>query len=585
MGLKYMGRGFFLGNELMAYAAKAAGASSFYAYPGTPSSEILSSFQKYAPERYAQWALNEKLALELAAAAAISGSVSACAMKQVGLNVAADPLFSVAYTGVSGALAIISADDPGPHSSQTEQDSRMYAYAAKIPVTDPANPADAFRLTKKAFEISKKYGVPVMVRPVMRVCHSRQSFDLPEETEAPRHGRFVKDPSRWAATPKHRAALHIKLTEKLKEIAEDFYSELEIKPKAPFAVVACGYPAAVCADMKDRFEGSADFIKLDMPYPIPEGLISKIENSYEKILVLEETFPLLERSFVTRNRVYGKDTGTVPSAGEFTADSCENALNLFMEKKPENKKIYAPAETAPGPKPRLCAGCGHRSAFFAIKRAAPSGIYPGDIGCYTLGTNLKAVDTCICMGASITFAESLKRENPEKPVICTIGDSTFFHTGIPALLNAKINGSPIAVAILDNATTAMTGFQPVPHAEGHITIEQTLKGLGINSVTVIDPYDIKASVAAVKAAIAAAKEENCPAVVIFRRECVTKTKMKAGKPPKVNPGCTDCGMCYEVFECPAITFNGETVEIDGASCNGCLCCVEVCPRGVIAEDK
>ena len=234
-------------------------------------------------------------------------------------------------------------------------------------------------------------------------------------------------------------------------------------------------------------------------------------------------------------------------------------------------------------KPRLCAGCGHRSAFFAIKRAAHSGIFPGDIGCYTLGTNLKAVDTCLCMGASITFAESLKRENPQRPVICTIGDSTFFHTGIPALLNAKINDAPIVVAILDNETTAMTGFQPVPHAQGKVSLEQVVNGLGIKHLAVSDPYNIKTSVELLKNALSFAEKENTPAVVILRRECVTKTKLKLNPPPKIIPGCTDCGMCYEVFECPAIFFNGESAEIDGSACNGCLSCIDLCPRGVIKE--
>ena len=580
-----MNNGFYLGNELMAYAAKVMGASSFYAYPGTPSSELLSSFQKFAPERYAQWAVNEKLAMELSVAAAISGSVSVCAMKQVGLNVAADPLFSAAYTGVSGALVIISADDPGPHSSQTEQDSRMYAYSAKIPVFDPSSPADAFELTKKAFAISKKYGIPVMVRPVMRVCHSRQTFNLPNDAETPKHGKFVKDMARWAATPKHRAELHLNLISKLNEIGEDVFSDFSIRAKNKFAIVASGYPAAVFADMYDSFKNDVDFLKIDMPYPIPAEIISKIENSYEKILVLEETFPVIERTFVNRSKVFGKDTHTVISAGEFTADECKKSLCLFLGRELIQDSSFQFDNIPKALKPRLCAGCGHRSAFFAIKRAAPSGIFPGDIGCYTLGTNLKAVDTCLCMGASITFAESLKRENPQRPVICTIGDSTFFHTGIPALLNAKINDAPIVVAILDNETTAMTGFQPVPHAQGKVSLEQVVNGLGIKHLAVSDPYNIKTSVELLKNALSFAEKENTPAVVILRRECVTKTKLKLNPPPKIIPGCTDCGMCYEVFECPAIFFNGESAEIDGSACNGCLSCIDLCPRGVIKETE
>lgn len=572
---------FYLGNELIALGAVYAGASSVYAYPGTPSSEILSSFQKFAPDRYAQWSVNEKVALELSAAAAISGSYSFCTMKQVGLNVAADPLFSVAYTGVTGAFVIVSADDPGPHSSQTEQDSRLYAYAAKIPVLDPSTPAEAFYMMEKAFRISKKYGIPVMLRPVMRICHSRTCFELPEEKNAEVKGKFVKDGSRWAATPKFRADLHLKLEEKLTLIALEESGNIKIDKKYDTAIVACGYPYSVCLDAAEKFSIQADIIKIDMPYPISAEILDTIEKTYSKILVLEETSPLLERSFKNRTKVYGKLTGTVPSRGEFTADTCINSLEKFFDKKFKSEEVYESIQIEPPAKPRLCPGCGHRGAFFAIKRAFPAGLFPGDIGCYTLGTNLKAVDTCICMGASISFAESLKRENPEKTVIATIGDSTFFHTGIPALLNAKINGAPFVLAILDNATTAMTGFQPVPHAQGKISMEKVLEGLGIKFIKICDPYEIKKSVAVIREAAAAAETSKTPTVVIFRRECVTEHKKIYGPAPKITKDCTNCGICYEIFECPAISAKDDKAVIDENTCNGCGCCIEVCPQHYI----
>lgn len=577
---------FYLGNELIALGAIAAGASSAYAYPGTPTSEILAAFKKFAPERYSQWSINEKVALELASAAAISGAYSLCVMKQVGLNVAADPLFSVAYTGVTGALVIVSADDPGPHSSQTEQDSRLYAYAAKIPVFDPASPEDAFDLTQKAFQISKKYGIPVIMRPVMRVCHSRSGFNPPETTSAEIKGKFVKDPSRWAATPKFRAELHLKLIEKLKLIADEFYEDIKIEKRHDNVIVASGYAYAVCADIVDKFKIKTDIIKLDMPHPISRKFLDKIENTYDKILVLEETFPLVEQSFTDRRKVFGKLTGTVISAGEFTADACLSAMDDFFGTTFQTKEKYLATTANPPAKPRLCAGCGHRSAFYAIKRAAPSGIYAGDIGCYTLGTNLKAVDTCICMGASVTFAESLKRENPDKPVIATIGDSTFFHTGIPALLNAEINDAPIVLAILDNETTAMTGFQPVPHAGGKVSMEKIIEGMGIGFIKICDPYEIKKSIELVKEALNYAETAKNPAVIIFRRECVTENKRIYGKPPIIiEDGCTNCGICYEIFECPALMEKDGRAVLDETACNGCMCCVEICPRHVIKENE
>lgn len=577
---------FYLGNELIALGAIEAGASSAYAYPGTPSSEILSAFQKFAPERYAQWSLNEKVALELASAAAISGSYSLCAMKQVGLNIAADPLFSTAYTGVTGALVLVSADDPGPYSSQTEQDSRMYAYSAKIPVFDPASPEDAFRLTKKAFAMSRKYGVPVMLRPVMRVCHSRTSFEISGNPEGPVKGKFVKNTERWAATPKFRAKLHRELTDKLKLIALEESENIKIQKNNDAVIITSGYPYAVCSDVMKDIDPKADIIKIDMPYPVSVELIRDIEKNYSRILVLEETFPLLEDCFSDGGKVSGKRDGTVISAGEFTADKCMESLEKFMEIRLKNKEEKTgPIETEPPAKPRLCPGCGHRSAFFAIKRAFPMGIFPGDIGCYTLGTNLKAVDTCICMGASVTFAESLKRENPDKPVIAAIGDSTFFHTGIPALLNAKINDAPIVIAILDNSTTAMTGFQPVPHAQGKISMEKVIEGLGINFIKICDPYEIKKSAVLIKEASAYAESEKTPSVVIFRRSCVTQHREIFAAAPEITNGCTDCGICYETFECPAITGGDGKAVIDPAFCNGCMCCLQVCPHHAIKEGE
>ncbi len=578
-----MVKGFFLGNELMALAAYHAGVKSAYAYPGTPSSEILSSFMHFAPERYSQWSLNEKIALELAAGEAVSGSYTLCAMKMVGLNVAADPLFSVAYTGVEGAMVLVSADDPGPYSSQTEQDSRMYAVSAKMPVFDPCNPVDAYRLTLKAYEISARYQLPVMVRPVMRVCHSRQNFSTDTEPAPAIKGSFIKDTSRWAATPKFRRMLHEKLNRTLEILAAENAPKMPEK-KHDMAVIASGYAYAMAHDVIESLELPFDIIKVDMPFPLDKQFVIEAEMVYDKIVVLEETFPVIERNFTIKTD--GRLTGLIPSEGELTADIIENCLKKTAGIPIDEKTDSGFGSPAPL-KPRLCAGCGHRPAFYAMKLAAPDGIYPGDIGCYTLGINLNAVDTCICMGASITFAESMKRSNPDKPVICTIGDSTFFHTGVSGLTNAVLNKAPIVVAVLDNETTAMTGFQPVPHMSGLISIEEACKGAGVKNIVTVDPYNLLKSVNALREALEYAHENNAPAVVIFRKECVTKTRYKNKKTAVILDNCIDCTICYDWFECPAISRSRpkHMAEIDESACVGCMVCLQVCPNKAIGVRK
>lgn len=576
-------KGFYLGNELMAMAAIHAGVKSAYAYPGTPSSEILSSFQKMAPERYAQWSLNEKIALELASGEAISGSYTMCAMKMVGLNVAADPLFSVAYTGITGAMVLISADDPGPYSSQTEQDSRMYAYSAKVPVFDPCNPQDAYDLTLKAYEISNRYQIPVMVRPVMRVCHSRQNFSTDKEALPPVNGKFAKDTARWAATPKYRRILHEKLNKTLEALAQEMSPKLPEK-KYDMAVVASGYAYSMAKDVIDEFDLPFDLIKIDMPFPLDRQFVVEMEMVYDRIVVLEESFPVIEHNFTIKT--VGRLTGLVPSEGELTADIIADCLTQTAGM--TRHEVKTPEHAAPAPlKPRLCAGCGHRPAFFAMKLAAPDGIYPGDIGCYTLGVNLQAVDTCICMGASITLAEALKRSNPEKPVICSIGDSTFFHTGVAGLTNAVLNQAQIVVAVLDNETTAMTGFQPVPHMTGKITIEQAATGAGVKHIAKVDPYNLSKSTEALRAALKYAETEKSPAVVIFTKPCVTQKRYKNKKTAEIKDNCVDCTICYEIFECPAISRDDDKRQavIDEEACVGCMVCLQVCPNKAIGVRK
>ncbi|HEY1405411.1 MAG TPA: thiamine pyrophosphate-dependent enzyme [Spirochaetota bacterium] len=577
---------FLLGNECIARGAIDAGAHSAYAYPGTPSSEILSSFREYAPDRFTQWSINEKTALECAIAEAISGKKILCAMKQVGLNASADPLFSSAYTGVRGALVIVSADDPGPYSSQTEQDSRMYAHAARLPVFDPASPKDAYHCTLKAFELSARFSIPVIIRPVMRVCHSREGVDL--RHEHPTLGQFPsfeRNVPRWAATPKFRAELHTELLDKLDRIAND--NVIKINAKNEIAIVASGYAWSLAKDIENEFEGKFDLIKVEIPYPIATDSIEKIESLYTKIIILEETFPVIENQFLDKRKVIGKWNKLVPSKGEMTVDTVRSILHRALGKtQADDRRVAHPP--LPAARPTLCAGCGHRAAFYSIKKTFPAGIFPSDIGCYTLGVNIGAVDTVLVMGAAVSFAEALSRANPEKPVIATIGDSTFFHSGIPPLINAIAANAPFVLAILDNTTTAMTGFQPVPHdGKSPVTIEGVLTGIGVSFIKVIDPYLIDDSIQLTAKAHRFASENKTPAVIIFRHPCVTKDRIKGKALPAINDRCKNCRICYEKFECPALYEDKESnrAAVNERLCTRCGVCVSVCPFSAIREDS
>jgi indolepyruvate ferredoxin oxidoreductase, alpha subunit len=575
---------FLLGNEAIARGAVDAGAHSAYSYPGTPASEILPAFREYAPDRYSQWSLNEKTALELAIAEAFSGRKTLCAMKQVGLNASADPLFSAAYTGVKGALVIVTADDPGPYSSQTEQDSRMYAFSARLPVFDPSSPSDAYRLTMMAFELSTRFQTPVLLRPVMRVCHTRESMDLPAVKKASLpQPVFERDIARWAATPKFRSMLHSALLKKLDDIAASVSIDIPCKKKT--AVIASGYAYSLVKDIESEFSGIFDLIKIDMPYPMPMSAIEKIEASYEKIIILEETFPVMENQFLDKRKITGKWNGCVPLKGEMTLDTVRGVLALSLGG--TQKACSASSkEIAPAARPTLCAGCGHRPSFYAMKKAFPDGIFPGDIGCYTLGVNLGAVDTVLVMGASVSFAESLSRANPEKPVIASIGDSTFFHSGITPLINAFMSQSSFVLCILDNSTTAMTGFQPVPHANGVVSIERILDGIGIKHLRILDPYNVDEATAAVKDAYHISKENKSPSVIIFRHPCVTRGKIRGKSIVEINAAtCKNCKICYEKFECPALSEDKKTgkAAVNKKLCTGCMVCVNICPFKAISE--
>ncbi|MEW6720765.1 MAG: thiamine pyrophosphate-dependent enzyme [Thermodesulfobacteriota bacterium] len=593
-----------LGNEAIALALIENGCRVAASYPGTPASEILSAVAKLRNDRgipmHAEWSVNEKVAFEIAYTASVAGLRAAAGMKQVGLNVASDPLMSAVYSGVKGGFLVISADDPGPHSSQTEQDSRLMAMVAKLPVLDPDSPAHARDLVALGYELSEKFEIPVMLRPTTRVCHACQDI-LPGDSVPPAgEADFRKSPSRWAATPVFRNLLHKELTTKLAEIAG-------WAPTAPIrwnpdasgtrAVVASGVAAAHAREVLEGLGlwGSVPFYQVLQPFPLHADFVSHVLGSYGEILVLEETAAVIEMQLLDRGRVRGKATGAVPEAGELLPEEIERIVSEFA-----GIGAGKPAERGappPGRRPTLCAGCPHRASFYAIRRAAPNGIYPSDIGCYTLGLNLGAVDTVLCMGAAVGqaagFYQAYRLGGKTVDIVATIGDSTFFHAGIPGLIDAAVQKAKFVLVILDNAMAAMTGAQPTPatgcgamgEPTGIVDMEALVRACGAGFCKVGTPSRFDEFVALLKEALAYSRE-NGPAVVIAREPCVMSLGGKArADAPKavVTDACAGCRHCVDRYECPAIVFDedGKRACIDGFHCAGCGVCLHVCPLGAI----
>jgi indolepyruvate ferredoxin oxidoreductase, alpha subunit len=593
-------RRLMLGNEAMARGLLENGCAMATSYPGTPASEILASVavmrEAEAIDMHVQWAVNEKVAFEIAYAGAMTGLRTAVSMKQVGLNVASDPLMSAAYMGTKGGFVVISADDPGPHSSQTEQDSRMMAMMAKIPVLDPDSPRQAKEMLGLAFTLSEAFEIPVMVRPTTRVCHARQDVALDPLVPKPRQPVFERDPTRWAATPKFRHHLHGELERKLGAIAAyAATAPLQLNPAVagPQAIVVSGVAAAHTMEIM-RAIGLWDTLPLyqvRQPFPLHTAFIAQLETQHEAILVIEETTGMIEMQLGDRKRVTGKLTGAVPRVGELTPEIIEQVLCDFGR---QDCTTQAPP-AVPGRRPTLCAGCPHRASFFAIKKAAPRAIYTSDIGCYTLGLNLGAVDTVLCMGAAISqaagFYHAFKGQAKPRDVVATIGDSTFFHAGIPALVDAVSQGVRFVLVILDNRTTAMTGNQPTP-ASGRgacgeplhgVDIEKLVRGCGVDFVREANPYQTDDLIKVVKEALAYCRVSG-PAVVISRYPCLLDKQSPFEKavaaPPQVTDDCDGCGYCVQHFECPAIVMAEDEshVTIDPVLCSGCGVCLHVCPK-------
>ncbi len=620
-----MSREIVLGNGAIALGLVESGCQVVTSYPGTPSSEILPEvirrMKSAGLSTYVEWSTNEKVALDNAFAAAISGKRAACCMKQVGLNVAADSLMSAAYLGTVGGLLIISADDPGPHSSQTEQDTRFMARLAKVPVLDPSTPQEAREMAAYGFALSEEFGLPVILRPAIRVCHARQDVEPGELKDREVKAGFEKDPSRWAATPKFRLKLHGELNRKLGEIAERFAADdfpfnghdLEPGKHYPLGIVAAGVPWAVIRDLlrEEGRSGEVPVLKMGAAWPFPERLAASFMDACDRVLVLEETDTLIEYQLQDKSKVWGRLSGHVPSQGEMVPQVIygivdhvlrESGLNGLSGLKDSEAQALVAGLDLPMRRPTLCPGCPHRASFYSIRKAKPKAIFTSDIGCYTLGLNLGGVDTCLDMGAAITMASGFyhayAQDGIHQPVIATMGDSTFYHSGTAGLMNAVYNDARFVLVLLDNMTTAMTGMQPTPglgiRADGSdgkkIPLERVIAGCGVDFIEEVDPYDMTAMNAALKRALAYTEEpEGGIAVVIARHPCVIAYRAEAIPRRirvKITEECDQCGLCIQRFECPALYHDEELgrTEVNQQICAQCGLCIQVCPKGAIVED-
>jgi len=623
-----------LGNHAIARGALEANIAVFAAYPGTPSSELTDTMAAVAEKAgvYMEYSANEKVAFETALSAAWSGLRAMTAMKHVGLNVAADTFLSAVGMGVEGGFVIMVADDPSMWSSQNEQDTRVYAKFANVPVLEPSSPHEAKEMTKYAFELSEKFKHFVILRTTTRISHARGDVvlgELPEEIKQAKRkfGDFKKDPSRFVDVPSNARRFHPQILEKIEKIREELaecpFNWIEGKEDAKVGIIA---PGLAYSYVKEALAwlgiDDVKILKLGTPFPVPYRLLEKFFDGLERVLIVEELEPVVEEQVKVwafdngiRIPIHGKDC--IPRVYEMTTRRAVTAIAKFLGlETPVNfegidekyKKVSAIVPPRP---PSLCPACPHRNTFYAIKKAAGSrAIFPSDIGCYTLGLlpPLKTVDTTIAMGASIGVAHGLdvalngvpgEKETKEKKkiIVATIGDSTFFHTGLPALANAIYNRSNVVIVVMDNLVTAMTGDQPnpgtgeTPHGPGkQIKIEEVAKAMGADFVAVVDPYDIKATYEVMKKAL----QVEGVSVIVSRQVCalhrISQMRRKGEKWPiyTVNEEkCTGCKICINAYGCPAIYWDAEKkkAQVNPLICWGCGGCAQVCPFGAFEVMK
>ncbi|MBQ1252706.1 MAG: indolepyruvate ferredoxin oxidoreductase subunit alpha [Firmicutes bacterium] len=582
-----------IGNEAVAYGAILAGVACVSGYPGTPSTEVLETIAKKNPGHiHVEWSVNEKAGLEVAAGAAYAGARSLVTMKQVGLNVASDPLMCVNYIGVKGGMVIYVADDPGPISSQTEQDTRHFAKYAKMPVFDCSSPEEAFFMVQEAFEFSERRGMPVILRSTTRVCHSCASIEVPAFPEARDIPGFEKD-KRWVIFPRLSYMNKKRLFAAETEVAEEFsaYRRNEILGNGKKGIACGGDCFAYVMDAIEGREEEYTVFKVATPYPFPKAKAEAFMANVDSIAVFEELDPVIEDAliYLGARDVIGKHSGDVAEAGELSSAAVAKTLGISTETAGID---LSDAPELPMRPPVLCAGCPHRASFYAVKKAMkgkPS-IFCGDIGCYTLGNAmpLDMVDTCLCMGAGITVAQGLHHADKGTTNFAFVGDSTFFASGITGVINAVYNKADMVLIVLDNHTTAMTGHQQHPglgitvmnEPTAAIDIEAVLKACGVSTCRKVDPFDQKAAIEAVKAA----SEEEGVRAIIFRSPCIAVEK--PNKALKVDHDtCIGCGKCIRELGCPAMSKDGKKSVIDPKLCTGCGLCSTVCPKAAIGKEE
>ena len=580
------------GNEAIARGVYEAGVRFAAAYPGTPSTEIMEEYAKYEGV-YAEWAPNEKVAVEVAIGAALGGARALAVMKHVGVNVAADPIFTVSYTGIEGALVIISADDPSMHSSQNEQDNRNYAKFAKIPMLEPADPQEAKDYVSLAFQISELFDSPVFLRSTTRVSHSKSVVTLSNPLSPRDKNTLTRNAGKYVMVPINARVRRVEVEKRqqaLKAFAETFpENKMEIN-NPEVGIITAGMPYNYAKEVFPDYS----YLKLGMVYPLPEKMIRDFASQVKKIYVVEELDPYIEEQIKAMGIVVtGKEI--FPYTNEFDPGIIKNAIqqNLGGTVSPYTEPL------APRP-PNLCPGCPHRGLFYALKKS--KAYVHGDIGCYTLSylKPLEGLHSCICMGASIGMAHGMSKALAEKgkgKVVGVIGDSTFLHSGITPLLNMVYNNSDALIIILDNSTTAMTGMQEHP-GTGYtllgkeakkVDLKVLVSALGVENIKVIDPNNLQDTRAAIKEELAAAG----PSVIIAQRPCVLfkRANIKQQRSLKVDPDkCEGCKACLDL-NCPPISWKkGITKEgskrkgisfIDETLCNGCGLCAQVCKFGAI----
>lgn len=588
-----------MGNEAIAFGAIHAGVKVVCGYPGTPSTEVLETVAKNNDGSiYVEWSVNEKAAMELAAGASYSGARVMVTMKQVGLNVASDPLMGISYIGTKGGMVILVADDPGPNSSQTEQDTRHFAKYANLPVLDPSTPEEAYEMAEYAFELSEKICLPVLLRPTTRVCHACADVEIKDGKYQYTPEGFTKD-SKWVIFPPLAYKNHLRLEKMQDEIAEMFddCAFNSITGKGTVGIAASGIAYSYSHDAVEKLGIDVKLFKVGTAYPFPQKSAARFLSGLERALIIEELDPVIEEALNTAAskmnnsvKIYGKLTGNVPKCGELSFDTVKKILEDFFGIKAKTKKRAYP-EPLPSRAPNLCAGCPHRASFYAVKQAmiGKKAVFTGDIGCYTLGNAkpLEMTDTCLCMGASITVAQGIKRVDPYTTVFAFIGDSTFFHTGIPGVINAIYNNTPIVIVVLDNGTTAMTGHQPHPgigrtmmgYVSPKISISKTLKGLGVEYVRCVNPFNQKEAVEAAREAA----QQNKVAAIVFEAQCIALFKRECTFMVDAEK-CKACGKCIKEIGCPAIhPAQSKKAQIDKSLCYGCGLCADLCPFGAIGK--